>query len=88
MKEQVITFKVDKKLQDALNMVPNKSEFIRNSILEALGNKCPLCGGSGILSEAQKVHMNEFLRHHKIEKCSECNQILFRCDYEGKNEEK
>ena len=87
MKEQVITFKVDRQLQQALNLVPNKSEFIRNSILEALGNRCPLCGGTGILSEAQKVHLDEFLEHHSLEKCTECNQVMIKCEYEGDENE-
>jgi hypothetical protein len=82
MKEQVISFKVDKDLQEVLNRIPNKSEFIRASILEALGNKCPLCGGNGILSESQKQHWAHFLKHHSLEKCDECNQIHIRCDYE------
>lgn len=82
MKEQVITFKVDKALQETLNKIPNKSEFIRNSILEALGNKCPLCGGSGILSEPQKGHWNAFLKHHSLETCKECNQVHIVCKYE------
>ena len=82
MKEQVITFKVDKELQEALNLIPNKSEFIRNSILESLGNKCPICGGSGILSESQKNHLDEFLEHHSIEKCSRCDEVHIRCEFE------
>lgn len=82
MKEQVITFKVDKELQEALSRIPNKSEFIRGAILESLGNRCPLCGGSGILSESQKSHMDEFLEHHRLEKCGKCDQIHIRCEFE------
>jgi Ribonuclease G/E len=82
MKEQVITFKVDKDLQEALSLIPNKSEFIRNSILESLGNKCPLCGGSGILNESQKSHFEDFLKHHSLEKCSSCNQVHILCEFE------
>ncbi|HAK46572.1 MAG TPA: hypothetical protein DCO79_11730 [Spirochaeta sp.] len=82
MKEQVITFKVGRDLQEVLNRIPNKSEFIRNSILESLGNKCPLCGGTGILNESQKHHWNHFLEHHSIEKCNDCDQIHIKCDFE------
>ena len=82
MKEQVITFKVEKELQEILNRMPNRSEFIRNSILEALGNKCPLCGGSGILSASQKHHWDEFLEHHSLEKCNKCDQVHIKCSYE------
>jgi len=82
MKEQTITFKVNKELQEILNRIPNKSEFIREAILEAVGNKCPLCGGSGVLHESQKKHWDEFLEHHSIEKCEACDQIHIRCEYE------
>ena len=82
MKEQVITFKVGRDLQEILNRIPNRSEFIRNSILEALGNKCPLCGGTGILSESQKQHWDHFLEHHSLEKCEECKQVHIKCSYE------
>lgn len=82
MKEQVITFKVSKELQEALNRIPNKSEFIRASILEALGNKCPLCGGTGILSEAQRMHWDHFMEHHRLEKCDKCDQVHIKCEYE------
>ncbi len=86
MKEQVINFKVDKDLQEALSLIPNKSEFIRNSIRESLGNKCPLCGGSGILNESQKSHLDEFMKHHHLEKCGECDQVHIRCEHEQESE--
>jgi hypothetical protein len=82
MKEQVITFKVDRELQKALDRVPNKSEFIRNAILESLGNRCPLCSGTGILNEQQKKHWDSFMEHHSIEECSECRQVHIKCEYE------
>ncbi len=82
MKEQVVTFKADPELVKALNSIPNKSEFIRNSIREALGNKCPLCNGSGTLSEMQKQHWDDFMTHHKLEECNECHQVHIKCELE------
>ena len=41
MKEQVISFKVDEELFKLLNRIPNKSEFIRNSILRSLDKHLP-----------------------------------------------
>lgn len=45
-KPDIITFKVDAALRNALRGVPNRSAFIRTAILSALENACPLCGGS------------------------------------------
>ena len=82
MKEQVVTFKVSKDLQEALNKIPNKSEFIRTAILEALGNKCPLCGGTGIMSESQRKHWDSFMEHHSLETCTDCDEIHIKCNLE------
>ena len=83
MKEQVVTFKVDRKLQQALNLIPNKSEFIRNAVLDALGTQCPLCGGTGVLNDDQRKHFDDFMENHSIHRCGECNQLHIKCKYEG-----
>ncbi len=82
MKEQVVTFKVSKDLMEALNKIPNKSEFIRHSLLEALGSTCPLCCGSGKLSRSQKKHWDLFMEHHRLERCEECEELHIKCEYE------
>jgi len=84
-KLETITFKADETLAEALREVPNRSEFIRNAIANALENSCPLCQGTGILSDEQRKHWAGFLATHSLEKCAECNAIHLVCDAgEGK----
>jgi len=78
-KERVITFKTDDELAEILNMIPNKSEFIRKAIEAALENRCPLCNGTGSLTPAQHNHMQQFLTLHSLEKCEECDAVHFVC---------
>lgn len=79
-KDEIITFKVDKKLAQAMAGVPNRSEFIRNAILAAFENVCPLCKGSGLLSPEQKQHWNEFSEHHSVTKCDDCEAYYLVCN--------
>lgn len=76
---QVISFKADKALREALEGIANRSEFIRNAILMALENVCPLCGGTGLLSVSQKNHLDAFLKYHEIIICKDCNQRHLSC---------
>ena len=41
-KEEVITFQVDEELAEALGGIRNRSDFIRQAVLTALGNTCPV----------------------------------------------
>ena len=66
---EVITFKVDEELAQAMSHIENRSAFIRQAILAALGNSCPLCGGNGILSGSQLSHWQEFAEHHRVQEC-------------------
>jgi hypothetical protein len=79
-KQEVVTFKVDETLMEIIKDIPNRSEFIRHAILQALDNVCPLCQGSGIFSPSQKKHWDEFLQHHHVERCDECNEIFISCE--------
>jgi len=81
-KEEVITFKVDERLALAMSGVENRSAFIRDAILAALGNTCPVCRGTGILSISQQAHWNEFRTHHHMEECGVCNEEHLVCDHE------
>ncbi|MFW5776496.1 MAG: CopG family transcriptional regulator [Spirochaetota bacterium] len=81
-KEEVITFKVDEHLAEALAGIENRSAFIRDAILGALGNTCPVCRGTGILTVAQQGHWNEFTAHHHVEQCDTCHEEHLVCDYE------
>ena len=53
-KQEIVTFKVDEPLWEAMKGIPNRSEFIRAAILSALDSVCPLCKGSGILTPDQR----------------------------------
>jgi hypothetical protein len=81
-KEEIITFKADEELLSALEGITNRSAFIRDAILQALENRCPLCRGTGILSPEQKRHWEEFSRSHHVEECGDCHAYHIVCDAE------
>lgn len=84
-KEEIITFKVDERLAAAMTGIDNRSAFIRDAIRAALGNTCPVCRGTGILSISQRSHWDEFSEHHHVEKCGECNEVHLVCDHDPKS---
>ena len=79
MKSEIITFKVEDSLAELIQRLPNKSEFIRQAILAALANTCPLCQGTGSLSPDQKRHWDQFSSHHVIEQCHDCAAVHIHC---------
>ena len=81
-KEEVITFKVDESLSEAMSGIRNRSEFIRRAILSALDSTCPLCQGTGILTPSQREHWHEFSEHHHVEQCDSCHEAHLVCDIE------
>jgi hypothetical protein len=78
-KQGIITFKVDEGLFEVIKDIPNRSEFIRNAVLTALGNICPLCDGTGILTPNQKSHWDEFSSNHAVETCRDCSERYLVC---------
>jgi len=78
-KQGIITFKVDEGLYEVIRNIPNRSEFIRNALLSALGNICPLCNGTGILSPNQKQHWDEFAADHQVQTCQKCQERYLVC---------
>lgn len=78
-KQEVLTCKIDSDLFEIIRKIPNRSEFIRSAILAALESLCPLCNGTGILTPKQKEHWEEFIHHHSIEKCDECQEFILVC---------
>jgi hypothetical protein len=78
--QEIITFKVDSTMQEAMKDIPNRSDFIRSAVLAALDNTCPLCKGSGELMPNQKKHWNSFMSAHRQENCEKCNAIRFVCE--------
>jgi hypothetical protein len=87
-KQEIITFKVDEALADAMRGVENRSEFIRAAILSALENSCPLCGGTGLLTPDQRRHWDEFAADHAIEECEDCHVMRIVCAARGSDEER
>lgn len=81
-KGEIITFKVDETLADAMEGIANRSDFIRTAILSALGNTCPLCNGTGTLSPSQRNHWDEFASHHHLHTCNNCHEPHLICDHE------
>ncbi len=78
-KQEIVTFKADQDLLEAMSGIPNRSQFIRTAILSALDNVCPLCKGTGILTPCQQRHWGRFARTHKIKECEACNQSYLTC---------
>lgn len=78
-KQDIITFKVDEDLSVIIRDIPNRSEFIRQAIVAALGSVCPLCNGSGMLTPNQKRHWEDFALHHTVERCMDCDERVLVC---------
>ncbi len=78
-KDNVITFKADTSLWEALRSMSNRSEFIRAAILSALENHCPLCRGTGVLTPNQKRHWDAFARVHPLRECEDCHEVHLVC---------
>jgi metal-responsive CopG/Arc/MetJ family transcriptional regulator len=79
IKSEIVTFKVDGSLLEAMKGIPNRSEFIRSAVLAALDSSCPMCNGTGILTPNQKRHYEELSKDHTIEECKECHETHIVC---------
>ena len=78
-KQGIISFKVDEDLMELIRNIPNRSEFIRNALLSALGSICPLCNGTGIMTPNQKQHWDQFAADHKVQTCNKCKERYLVC---------
>jgi hypothetical protein len=78
-KSEIVSFKADEGLIEALKGISNRSEFIRSAILAALESTCPLCSGTGTLSPKQMEHWLEFAEDHPLEECEHCREIRPVC---------
>ena len=79
-KHEIVTFKADGPLLEAMNGIHNRSEFIRAAILSALDSGCPLCKGTGILTPDQRKHWVEFAEHHALAECEDCHALYLVCE--------
>ncbi len=78
-KTEVVSFKADATLLDAMRGVANRSEFIRTAILAALDSTCPLCSGTGTLTPNQMRHWNDLASDHSVEECEDCREVRLVC---------
>jgi len=78
-KTEVVSFKADATLLDAMRGVANRSEFIRTAILAALDSTCPLCSGTGTLTPNQMRHWNDLATDHSVEECEDCREVRLVC---------
>ena len=78
-KTEVVSFKADATLLDAMRGVANRSEFIRTAILAALDSTCPLCSGAGTLTPNQMRHWNDLASDHSVEECEDCREVRLVC---------
>lgn len=78
-RQQMITFKAEEALVEAMEHIPNRSEFIRSAILAALEGVCPLCHGTGVLNPNQQRHWHEFSQTHRMVRCSDCAEGRLVC---------
>ncbi len=84
-KSEIITFKADESLREAMRGIPNRSSFIRNAVLAALENSCPLCRGTGLLTPNQRRHWERFSRNHPMEECEHCHEMYLVCNHESED---
>ena len=82
-KPSIVTFKAEPAMLDALRAVPNRSEFIRAAVLNALEHACPLCGGSGVFTPEQKRHWETFRKRHAVKECHDCHAVHLVCSAGG-----
>ncbi|MFH2057264.1 MAG: ribbon-helix-helix domain-containing protein [bacterium] len=81
-KSEIITFKADESLLEALQGIHNRSDFIRSAVLAALENSCPMCGGTGLLTPNQRRHWERFARSHELTECNQCHELHLVCERE------
>jgi hypothetical protein len=77
--KEVVSFKADAALLEALRGVRNRSQFIREAIFAALDSTCPLCGGTGTLTPNQMKHWQELAADHSVERCEHCSEARIVC---------
>lgn len=71
-KSTLVAFKVEEELAEFLDKLPNKSEFIRQAIQSKLGRTCPLCFGTGAVSNDTHDRFQAFLEKFDLHHCESC----------------
>src|SRR5262245_39672400 len=75
-KSKIVAFKVEEELADFLDNLPNKSDFIRKSILAQFGMTCPLCTGSGVVARGVHDHYKPVIGTQNSRPCDKCKQAV------------
>jgi hypothetical protein len=72
-KQTVVSFRVDQHLAEILNTLPDKSDFIREAILQRIHTACPCCQGRGVLPKAIAEWVAAKLPDFDAVECSCCH---------------
>jgi hypothetical protein len=75
-KTAVVAFKVEEKLAEFLNKLPNKSAFIRKAIAAQLAVACPICNGAGVVPRGVHDHYAPLLKRFNSRHCDGCGDKL------------
>src|SRR2546423_15429146 len=75
-KDVVVAFKVEPRLAELLDKLPNKSAFIRKAIAAQLGVACPLCQGKGVVPRGVNEHYGPVIERHNSSACVKCGTPL------------
>jgi hypothetical protein len=75
-KTKVVAFKVEEELAELLDKLPNKSAFIRKSIVAQLGMACPLCNGGGVVPRGIHDHYAPLLKQLNSRHCDSCGDEM------------
>ncbi len=75
-KTAVVAFKVEEKLAEFLNKLPNKSAFIRKAIAAQMNTSCPLCNGAGVVTRGVHDHYSPILERFNHRNCDGCGHDL------------
>jgi len=86
-KQEIVTFKADRSLLEAMKGVGNRSEFIRSAVLAALDSACPLCKGTGILTANQKKHWDTLAEDHFLTECEKCHEVHLVCSNQARRKD-
>jgi hypothetical protein len=75
-KDKVVAFKVEPRLAELLEKLPNKSAFIRKAIAAQLGVACPLCRGKGVVPRGVNEHYGPVIGSHNCSACVKCGASI------------